>query len=51
VRDVELTDEQRAILAARAYNGQARGRAINATLRREARLLAREEEGRAQVGR
>jgi transposase-like protein len=43
VRDVELSDEQRATLIARAYNGQVKGRTINSALRREARLLAQEE--------
>ena len=46
VKDVQLSEEQQAILLARAYNGGARGSSINATLRREARLLA-QEDGRA----
>jgi transposase-like protein len=46
VRDIELTDDQRAILVARAYDGHVRGRTMNSALRREARLLA-QAEGRA----
>jgi transposase-like protein len=48
VRDIQLTDEQREILIARACNGQVKGSTINAALRREARLLA-QEEGRARA--
>ena len=46
VRDIELTEEQRATLRMRAYNGHVKGRTMNAAFRREARLLA-QEEGRA----
>jgi hypothetical protein len=46
VTDIELTDDQRATLTARAYDGHVRGRTMNSALRREARLLA-QTEGRA----
>jgi transcriptional regulator with XRE-family HTH domain len=50
VRDVELSEEQRAILVARAYNGHVKGRTINSALRRDVRVLA-QEEGRQLAGR
>jgi transcriptional regulator with XRE-family HTH domain len=43
VKDVQLSEEQRQILLARAYNGGANGRTITAALRRQARILAQEE--------
>jgi transcriptional regulator with XRE-family HTH domain len=46
VKDVQLSEEQRAILLARAYNGGIKGSSINAALCREARILA-QEDGRA----
>jgi transcriptional regulator with XRE-family HTH domain len=42
VRDVPLTEEQRAILVAHAYNGGKKGRSITFALLREARVLAQE---------
>jgi transposase-like protein len=48
VKDVQLSEEQKAILLARAYNGGVKGSSINAALRREARLLA-QEDGRARA--
>jgi hypothetical protein len=46
VRDVEITDDQRAILVERAANGLIKGRTMNANIRREVRLRS-QEEGRA----
>ena len=46
VRDVELSEEQKASLVQRAYAGHVKGRTINSALRRDARHLA-QEEGRA----
>jgi transposase-like protein len=43
VSDVELSEEQKAALVARAYNGHVKGRTINSALRRDARALAQEE--------
>jgi transposase-like protein len=43
VRDVELSEKQKAVLVRRAYDGHVKGRTINSTLRREARRLAQEE--------
>jgi hypothetical protein len=43
VRDVELTADQRATLEARALNGRVKGKAINAAVRRNARVRAQEE--------
>jgi transcriptional regulator with XRE-family HTH domain len=43
VRDVALTEEQRAILVAHAYNGGKKGRSITSALLREARVLAQED--------
>jgi transposase-like protein len=43
VRDVELSDEQKAALVRRAYDGHVKGRTITSALRREARCLAQEE--------
>lgn len=43
VRDIELTDEQRAVLVRRAADGLVKGQTMNASLRREARRLAQEE--------
>jgi transcriptional regulator with XRE-family HTH domain len=43
VRDIELTDEQRAVLIRRAADGLVKGQTMNAALRREARWLAQEE--------
>jgi hypothetical protein len=43
VRDVELTAEQRATLEAQAFNGHVKGRAINAAVRRDSRVLAQDE--------
>jgi transposase-like protein len=43
VRDVELSEEQKAVLVARAYNGHVKGRTINSAIRRDARALAQEE--------
>jgi transcriptional regulator with XRE-family HTH domain len=46
VRDVELTENQKAILLERAYSGHVKGRTVNAEIRRQARMLA-QREGRA----
>jgi transposase-like protein len=43
VRDVELSDEQKAVLVRRAYEGHVKGRTITSALRRDARLLAQGE--------
>jgi transposase-like protein len=43
VRDVELSDEQKAALVRRAYEGHVKGRTINSDLRRDARRLAQHE--------
>ena len=43
VRDVELTEEQRALLDLQAFNGHVEGRAVNSMVRRNARVLAQEE--------
>jgi hypothetical protein len=43
VRDVELTEEQRALLDLQAFNGHVKGRAVNSIVRRNARVLAQEE--------
>ena len=43
VRDIELTDEQRASLVLDAYNGHVKGRAIATVMHRDARLMAQEE--------
>jgi hypothetical protein len=43
VRDVELTAEQQAKLEAQAFNGHVKGRAVNSSVRRKARMLAQEE--------
>jgi hypothetical protein len=43
VRDVELTVDQRAALEAQAFNGHVKGRAVNAAVRRDVRVLAQEE--------
>jgi transposase-like protein len=43
VRDIELTDDQRADLRIAAYSGHVKGRTMNAKLRREARVIAQEE--------
>jgi transposase-like protein len=42
VRDVELTEEQRAILVERAHDGHVKGRTMNAAMQREARALAQQ---------
>jgi hypothetical protein len=43
VRDVGLSEEQRATLEAQAFNGHVKGRAVNSAVRRSARALAQEE--------
>jgi hypothetical protein len=43
VRDVELTEEQQAMLDLQAFNGHVKGRAVNSTVRRNARVLAQKE--------
>jgi transcriptional regulator with XRE-family HTH domain len=43
VRDVELSEQQRADLVRRAHDGHAKGRTINSAMRRDARRLAQEE--------
>jgi transcriptional regulator with XRE-family HTH domain len=48
VRDVELSDEQRAALVRRSYEGHIKGRTMNSDLRRSARRLA-QEGGREQA--
>lgn len=43
VRDVQLSDEQKALLELRAFRGQVKGNAVNAVVRRDVRALAQEE--------
>ena len=43
MRDVQLSDDQKASLEKRAVSGQIKGRSINATVRRNLRALAQEE--------
>lgn len=43
VRDVELSEAQKAALIRRAYEGHLKGRTMRSALRRDARRLAQEE--------
>jgi transcriptional regulator with XRE-family HTH domain len=43
VRDIELSDEQKASLVLDVFNGHVKGRAIATAMHREARLMAQEE--------